>query len=352
MMIDATKKLKFQWNQNQIIGWTSAIDNNFASGIHSQATGTGKSLMALKIIWEYYKKNPNNHVMWLCERKDIPQKLFFNINDNGEITFNQINFIFWKEHDIIDMNQFTIKEYVYQKDDKYWMDKLDSIKTKKPLFIIINRAYLTSGSNYDSFKYKYEEFQNNIPKFVVLDECHSAMATKTYTMLLYIKYNWGANIQGLSATPYRKGKTYTTIDIDINCDDKNLIKTNQNENKLINIFHKQGNTNELNILSWFNLKEAIEHDIILEPVFHWFHIKKYLGKKSKKASKKYSNNEITSVMSVLNNIMEYCRYKKCIVWCRLKEMANCWHDIFDKEKHIYNNLQKIKSSLMVHPSII
>lgn len=335
---------KFKWNQNQISGWTSAINNNFASGIHSQATGTGKSLMALKIIWEYHKRNPKNNIMWLCERKDIPQKLFFKITNDSEILFNEKNFIFWKKHDIIDMHKFTIKEYVYEKNDPKWMDKLDALKSNKPLFIIINRAYLTSGSNYDDCKYKYEELQKNIPKFVILDECHSAMANRTYTLLLYIKHNWGANIQGLSATPYRKGKSYTTIDIDINCEDEEIIKTDQNENKLINIFHKQGNINELNILSWFNLKEAIEQGIILEPIFHWFHIKKYISKNKKKSlNKKYTNSEITSVMTVLNDIVEQCKYKKCVVWCRLKEIANNWYNIFKKEKYKYANLQKMKS---------
>ena len=196
------QKTKFKWTQNQILGWTNAVNNNFASGIHSQATGTGKSLMALKIIWEYHKKNPKNHVMWLCERKDIPQKLFFNIIDD-EILFNETNFSYWREHDIINMYEFDIREYVYQKNDPNWMDKLDSLKYPKPLFIIINRAYLTAGSKYDDCTYKYEELQNT-SEFVVLDECHSAMATKTYTLLLYVKYNWEAKVQGLSATPYRK----------------------------------------------------------------------------------------------------------------------------------------------------
>ena len=38
------------------MGWQKAIDSNFISGIHSQATGSGKSLIALKEINEYNKK--------------------------------------------------------------------------------------------------------------------------------------------------------------------------------------------------------------------------------------------------------------------------------------------------------
>lgn len=340
---DDDEEKKFTWNKNQISGWKNAIDCKFASGIHSQATGSGKSLMALKIIWEYHKQNPKNHVMWLCERKDIPQKLFFNGFTNKKTIFNTKNFRFWKKNDIIDMTQFTIKEYIYHKGDTKWLDKLNKINTDKPLFLIINRAYLTTKSYDKDCKYKYEELKNNIPKFIILDECHSAMANGTYKLLMFMKWNWKACIQGLSATPYRKGKSYTTIDIDIDCPDQDKIKTQENENKLINIFHKCGNVNELNILSWFNLKEAIEKGIILEPVFHWFHIKKYIKKTKKYVDryKNYSDDEIISVMTVLNDIVEQCKYKKCVVWCRLKSIADSWYEIFLKEKNKYSNLGKM-----------
>ena len=43
--------------------------------------------------------------------------------------------------------------------------------------------------------------------------------------------------------------------------------------KLINIFHKPNNKHQLNILSWFNMKQAIEEGVILEPIFHWYEIK-------------------------------------------------------------------------------
>jgi hypothetical protein len=328
---------KFTWNSNQVAGWTNAVNCNFASGIHSQATGAGKSLMALKIIWEYHKQYPNNNIMWLCERKDIPQKLFFTKDVNGRAIYNKRNFDFWRDNDIIYMDAFHICEYVYCKNNTNWVSTLNNIKSTAPIFIIINRAYLTAKSCDTQSKYKYEELRNNIPNFVILDECHSSMANGTYKLLMFIKWNWKANIQGLSATPYRKGKSYTTIDIDINCPDLSKIKTQENENKLINIFHKQGNVNEINILSWFNLKEAIENNIILEPIFHWFYIDEY----------KYDGitpeKEIDKILSVLNNIVNKCKYKKCIVWCRLISIANMWNTIFNKYKHEHANLRNMIS---------
>lgn len=342
---DDENDIKFTWNNNQISGWNNAVNSDFVSGIHSQATGSGKSLMALKIMWEYHKKNPKHHLAWLCERKDIPQKLFFDGYVNNKPIYNLSNFKFWKKNDIIDMTKFTIKEYVYNKRDNDWVTKLNEYNGDKPLFVIINRAYLTTRSKNANSKYKYQELSTNYPKFMIIDECHSAMANATYKLLLHAKWNWKSSIQGLSATPYRKGKSYTTIDIDIDCPDKDKIKTQENENKLIQIFHKQGNVNELNILSWFNLKEAIEQGVVLEPVFHWFHIKKYIKKTKKHVDKykNYSDDEVISVLTILNKIIELCKYKKCVVWCRLKSIANSWYEIFTKEKHKYTNLNKMQS---------
>ena len=48
-----------------------------------------------------------------------------------------------------------------------------------------------------------------------------------------------------------------------------------------------------------------------------------------------------SVMSVLNDIIEHCQYKKCVVWCRLKDIADSWYDLFKQEKHKYANLNKM-----------
>ena len=170
------------------------------------------------------------------------------------------------------------------------------------------------------------------------------MASQTYQLLLFIKYNWKANIQGLSATPYRKGKSQTRITVDIDCDDIEKIRTQENENKLIQVFHKKGNVNELNILSWFNLKEAIENNIILEPVFHWFTVNNYIKKNKNHIdiNKKYSPIETNSVLTVLDEIIEKCIYKKCIVWCRLKDIANKWYEIFKDEKDKYSNLKLIE----------
>lgn len=332
--------IKFTWNDNQKMGFKHAVDGIFENGIHSQATGSGKSLMALKIMWEYHKQNPKKPMLWLCERKDIPQKLFFTKNEEGGIVHNIKNHNFWKQNDIINMDKFHIMEFVYTKKAD-WISDINKYKGKKPLFLIINRAFMTSKSKRIDCEYKYQEInKNKSPRFVIIDECHSSMATQTYQLLLYMKYNWGSTIQGLSATPYRKGKSTTNINIDINCNEIDDLNESENTKKLINVFHKPGNVNKLNILSWFNLKDAIEKGIILEPVFHWFRIEKYVEIKDK-TNKKYKDSEQESIMVVLNNIIEQCKYKKCIVWCRLTSIADMWYDIFKKHKKRYNNLSSM-----------
>ena len=80
---------------NQIRAITESIDNDFTSGIHYHATGTGKSWIAMNIILEFYKKYPKYNVIWICEKKSILIEQF-NIKNLGRDpkTFSIDNF--WK----------------------------------------------------------------------------------------------------------------------------------------------------------------------------------------------------------------------------------------------------------------
>lgn len=331
---DDDDNIQFEWRKNQIEAIENTIKNNFNSGIHSQATGAGKSLIALNIIAKYNEKYPTNAVMWLSERKDIPMKLF--LDDNYKI--NKNNKKFWKDNNIIDLSKFVVKDFVVNKSDLIttWNKKY-----KKPLFIIINRAFLTTKSKNKKHKYVYQDIINNKPGLVIIDECHSAMANRTYNLLNYIKYNWNGKIQGFSATPYRKGKSYTSIDINLDLGNTfNTTKDIEIENngeKLIKIFHKKNDVNTLNLISSFNLKEAIELGVILEPIFHWYSIE---NKKEE-----HSVEEIAAIMNSLNHVLKKCAYKKVIVWARLIELSENWKNQFDKEKKKYTNLKNLESFL-------
>jgi superfamily II DNA or RNA helicase len=359
--IDKQELIELRPHQKK--GIENAKNNNFNSGIHSSATGSGKSIMALCIMNEYHKLNNKDTLMWLCERKDIPQKLFFNkVKDNkdeikeyfykekdGKNTYKYVKneklFKKFKDSNIINMDNFEIMEFVYNKPSN-WVEKINNYKGNKPLFLIMNRAFMTTNSKVKEKKYRYQELTTNVPKFIIMDECHSSMAPMTYKLLLHCKYNFKAKIQGLSATPYRKGKSYGKINIPLEGATPEQVEKKDNMDKLISIYHKEGNINELNILSWFNLKEAIEEGVVLEPVFHWFDIDSYSGRtKEDRKNTKYNEKEIEAVMKLLNNIVSKCAYRKCIIWCRLKELANEWYLNYSKEKNKYNNLKYIEPYL-------
>ena len=53
-----------------------SLNNDFDSGVHFHATGTGKSWIALHLILEYQKTHPNALIFWICERKSILTEQF------------------------------------------------------------------------------------------------------------------------------------------------------------------------------------------------------------------------------------------------------------------------------------
>lgn len=346
---------KFELRDNQTKAIETAINTNFVSGIHSQATGSGKSIIGLKIMWEYYKRNKKDNIIWLCERKDIPEKLFFkkikieceNKNKHKiKLEVNHKQNLKWKNNDIIDLNKFNIIEMINNKPKNYHNILNNCFRSKKPYLLIVNRAFFTTKLT-KSNEYKYCKIKNT-PKFCILDECHSSMSSETYLLLNFMKYNWECKIQGLSATPYRKGKSPTKSLSTLNLKSQNIKNidynnTQENVEKLIEIFHKPNNKNQLNILSWFNMKQAIEADVILEPIFHWYESEQINETDTRKKSFNYSLKEVKSILKVLNEISSKCKYIKIIVWCKTVDNANEWHSRFDKHKNDYENIQDIKS---------
>jgi superfamily II DNA or RNA helicase len=330
----------FEWRKPQEEAWKSAINNNFNNGIFSIATGVGKSLIILKIFWEYHKRHNKDNLLFFCERKDILQKLFYVSYKNKKAILNEDNIILWKKNDIIDLNRFEIMEFVYTK-DKNWVNKINNYKGDKPLFIVINRQFLTTySSNLQPNTFKYQNIAFNEPKLIVLDECHSGLANRTYEFLTHAKNNWKSKIHGFSATPYRAGKNWTKLKLVPELEYINdELNHDTNVDRITNIFHKTSNSKSLNILYSYNLKDAIENGYILEPVFNWFQIDKY--KKKEKNSIQFTDTEIVSVLGVLDDILGKCYYKKTIVWCREKNIVDKWHQLFEKYKYSYGNLQNL-----------
>ena len=57
--------------KNQSNAVKISVENDFTSGVHFHATGTGKSWIGFELLLEYNNKYPKNNVLWLCEQKSI-----------------------------------------------------------------------------------------------------------------------------------------------------------------------------------------------------------------------------------------------------------------------------------------
>ena len=166
-------------NQNDAV--VASVKNNFKSGVHCHATGTGKSWIALELILEFNKKYPNSNILWLCEQKSILIE-----------QFNRDTIIEKGYQQIFDI--FKILDYTVKKPKDWYLDITQNSRDSVPLLIIINRAFLVSKC-----KYKLIEAPINL---IIHDECHS-ITNKTTTAF----YNWilekysNASCLGFSATP-------------------------------------------------------------------------------------------------------------------------------------------------------
>ena len=122
--------------KNQIDAVNISINNNFESGIHFHATGTGKSWIAMNIIYEYNNKYQNNNILWLCESKSI--------------LIEQFNIDLLKERNLdYIVDKFSIYNYAKTKVNNWW----NIIPNEKPILLIINRAYLTSKKVYEKINF-------------------------------------------------------------------------------------------------------------------------------------------------------------------------------------------------------
>ena len=120
--------------QHQIESLQKTLDNNFESGVHFHATGTGKSLIALNILIEYNKKYPNRNIIWVCEQKSILHDLFNNNEINNFIVSN-----IFKSTKIINIVNKQNSNFIYN---------LNNSNKIVNYFLIVNRAYLTYSNRF------------------------------------------------------------------------------------------------------------------------------------------------------------------------------------------------------------
>ena len=84
--------------ENQKKAINISYENDFESGVHFHATGTGKSLIDMNIVTQYNQIHPTHNILWICESKSI--------------LIDQFSPISQKERNIVDiMRRFNVLNF-------------------------------------------------------------------------------------------------------------------------------------------------------------------------------------------------------------------------------------------------
>lgn len=272
----------FNWRQNQIKAIEETVKQNFCSGIHSQIMGSGKTFIILNLIYRHHSCSCENKMyIILCDRQEVLQKSILDVKKYNDL----------KRWNIIDMDKFEIIDCI-----NYKPKKIDIPKTlDKPIILVINNALFRERN--------YKDLDNKLCEFIILDECHCISANKIYDVLRYLKYEKKISVIGFSATPLRDRSEVKLIDI------------------FSNTFDKGCKSKKLNIISNYNLIDAIHDEIILPFKYHYVEITN-----THRDEIDTNNKDVTK--KILNDIIPTLPYKKIIVWCRTISLMKQWYDFF------------------------
>jgi Bacterial DNA polymerase III alpha NTPase domain/Type III restriction enzyme, res subunit/Bacterial DNA polymerase III alpha subunit finger domain len=176
---------------NQLRAINETVSNDFESGIHYHATGSGKSWIAMHIIAKFYKKYPTSNIMWICEKKSILIEQFNTtvLKERGfQNIFNIYNVLNYSDYKLVD-----------------WHNSVNSgIFWTKPILLVINRAFLTSNDKYKKIKAPFH--------LIIHDECHTIINHTTRQFYDYMLHQpVPPKCIGFSATPNQTYAPYKQI---------------------------------------------------------------------------------------------------------------------------------------------
>lgn len=303
------------WNlkQNQLMAKESFVKEclnkkGIIRGIHAQATGSGKTLIGVSTIQEHFNWAKNNkrspHVLWITERNDVLDTQFAE-NDKWQI---------WEKSKFIGSRykDFHYVEWNYGREDIDGLHELIS-KSDKPIFLITTRASLTKDS-------KYERINKELFGGIIYDECHGAGSETAAQFLNYAMDNWNQLkwIQGFSATPIRRDRNKFLHILKVFGEE---VETKNSKKKL-----------KLNLLSSYNMIEAISDDRILPPTFCWIEVKTDIAVDVNKIDEKLKADETKIFLTKLEELLQKSVTKKIIGWCETIESANQWYNFFKEIK--------------------
>ena len=306
----------FSWRTNQLDAFNRLDKNGLETGIHCQATGTGKSYIILHYI-EYMKKiKTNPKIILFTERINILVDLFH--FKKGVMKQDKKCLIILKEKGICDITDFNIINRVTNKKKDWDIVLKDS---NSPTLLVINRAFLTSdnilNNTLNNHKKKYENIKKDDIDLILHDECHNTTSTQCHDFLQYMK-NINVPIVGFSATPLRTGKG--------------------DKDKLLEIYDDPKDKSLLNLLTNYNMIYSIQQKLILPPEFFWYMIES-TKKNKQKDIELVSQEEIGSVLELLNQIIPSLPNKKLVAWCGTIQLANKWKELFEKNYKQRKNMK-------------
>lgn len=246
------------WHPSQKNAIHTTTSNNFSNGVHAHATGTGKSWIALQILLEFSIRNPQSHVLWICEQKSILNEQF------DASTVKRKGFSTIRE-------KFIIMDFSKRKCSE-WTEEIQMATIwKKPILIIINRAFLVSGLKYTQLKAAVG--------LIIHDECHSIVNATTRAFYSFALTKWPSiHCIGFSATPVLDYPPFTQL------------------------------------LTQYSIYNAVVDKVILPPKIHWLKCDHHIN--------------YDDILVIIRKQLEYLPYKKILVWCGMikfcEELANKW----------------------------
>lgn len=250
---------------NQLKAIDASLQNDFASGIHFAATGAGKSWIALQLAREFLKRNPAaSNIFWICEQKSILIEQF------DKATLQSRGFA-----DI--RREFLVFDFTVEKPAD-WVSRINSAQMwRKPMLIIINRAFLTSGEKYRGFRFPLH--------LIIHDECHSIGNATTQAF-----YTWA-----LAAYPALRCIGFTATPTTDHAPFKQL-------------------------LSEYSIYDAVEDDVIVPPHIVWLKNPNAL---------RVGDAEIRDILC--EHLLPAQPYKKLLVWCGMLELASELHRVWSAD---------------------
>lgn len=209
---------------NQLHAINVSCDGNFESGIHSHATGTGKSWIALELIDRFREaRQVAPTILWICEQKSILQEQFAAATIAAKGYSKSLA-------------KFIVHDYCTVKPAD-WPSKVNQAAIwRRPQLIIINRAFLTSQERYTALRSQVD--------LIIHDECHSIRNQTTRNFYAHVAAAWPAcRVIGFSATPCIEYAPLTKI------------------------------------LSHYSIADAVADGVILPPTIHWLKSNKTITEK-------------------------------------------------------------------------